>query len=369
MENRSEQNRERRVFTKTILLYSTGENDFVARVCRSTKSVYYAIKVGMTTHMCVTDDPVPSAYIISISGEGAYRIMDRDESIYVMVSRDGVEVAQGRWPRYQFETVDTSPKFCTLTVKGQEVEAEVKVGCGAGTVKPYTEGADFREMDGIKLPGIKFLSIEGDVRETRAKLKEERAHRNEVILGALKESHADRGIARFMGLRGDQIIHLGNGPTKVEVGSARDWGRSPTPTTSAFTPVQQPMKPLIMSSTHVNSNVDMIVPGVKAKLELGFKEPPVAHTEDSFTDEYRNLITALEGHPDVKGSHDSVSFINPQRFASYENTLFEMQVKLNMVPLYTIDVARNEYKYMRMGKAERITVVLQGGHMVALPEA
>nr|AGE32268.1 NS2 [Sathuvachari virus] len=365
-----EDKRERpRVYTKTFLLYSQDEGNFVGKICRAMKAVYYAVKVGQTTHMCVTDDPVPQAFVISIGSEGAYRVIDRDESVYFMITGDGVEVATGRWPKYQFESVDVVPRFCSITVKGQEVETELKVGRGVGNVKPYTELMAIKTEGVCELPGIKFLNIEGDVREARAKLKEERGQRDEIILTALKESNADRGIARFMGLRNDKVMLLEN-VSKIEVGSPSRRIQTPRAVTpiSAFTPIvpQQSKTVILPESTAAMYSA---MSGI-SKVDVTYKEPlSVDVGSDFFGDEYRRLVHALEAHPDVRNSHESVSFAMPTRMSSFENTMFEMKTQLNNVPLYQLDTARSEYKYLRNGVSSKVVVVLQGGQLVALPEA
>nr|AZJ37603.1 NS2 [Skunk River virus] len=377
-----ENKKEKRVFTKTILLCSDDDGNFVGRVCKTMGYAYYAVKVGMTTHMCLTNDPVPSAFVITIQREGGYRIMDREDSIYVMVSKEGVEVAQGKWPRYQFETIDSYSTLCNLTVKGQEVRAEIKLGTGVGSVKPYTDAVDVRRNEGLVLPGIEFLTVDGDMREARVKLREERAQRNEIILSALRDSNADRGIARFMGLRGDQIASMNVGSSRMESRVPRlSWvtesdglGKGVCVTTFVYSH----SSPNATTYRHVVCKSNIIEPQVtpiKQKIEMSFSEPPAQTTsipdvsEYQMGEEYARLIAALESHPDIKSSSESVSFRDPQRVASYENTMFEMRVNLKNVPLYILDQPRSEYRYVKNGDASRVTVVLQNGYLVALPEA
>nr|QWF36637.1 viral inclusion body protein [Mudumu virus] len=203
------QRSEKRVFSRTYVFYSSGKEDYVARLTQATGMQYLAIKTGMTTHICNVDVPPQKSIIINISKPGSYRIMDRDESTYFIISEKSIEFKTTRWAKLLFETVEVHTRFGSVLIGSEEIKQEFKVGRAVGSVPPYTEEEESLGTKDLRIPGVTFYDPEGFADE-RAKMKEERDVRIEVTAKALQNSGASRAQGRMYSLPHDKVSSLNN---------------------------------------------------------------------------------------------------------------------------------------------------------------
>ncbi|QCQ85344.1 NS2 [CHeRI orbivirus 1] len=201
-QKRDQQNPERsRPTIRTFVFYNPANNTFIGRTAAALKCQYLAIKVGPSTHIEGVNVPVPRATVVMVSGPCAIKIIDREVNTFFMISENGIEARQGRWPNYKFESVETANRFCKMIIGGETVEETVRVAKPSCTTPPYVEEEMVETGESLSLPGISFLNLESDeVPEKREQLRVEREKKKEVFGKVLGEMGATRGMGRIFGL-------------------------------------------------------------------------------------------------------------------------------------------------------------------------
>nr|ATW68824.1 viral inclusion body protein [Baku virus] len=197
----------RRPFTK-VLAIKSGGSDFVAQMCKTLAREYLVVKHGMGTQIVGADSPPPKSMLLLIPHEGAFRLLDRDQSLFVMVDRDGIEVAQDRWPGMRFETIDLVTRGVELTIAGQTITTEVRYGVAVGSVPPYVPDESKLKDDEPDFPGVKFIEVEGGMREFRERLREDAEVRASMLTTALHEAQPTRCLGRLMGMKNADLGRL-----------------------------------------------------------------------------------------------------------------------------------------------------------------
>nr|BCL59296.1 NS2 [Guangxi orbivirus] len=198
---------------RTATFYCTTGNTFIGKVSKALGTTYVVVKVGMSTHIQGVNAPPPRSSVITISTPCAIKLVDREATVYFMISDNGIEARIGRWPRYKFETVDTSARFCKIQIGSEVVEESLRVGKAVGMVPPYTDEEVAEIGEDLDLPGVSFMNVESsNVGEYRNKLREQRDVRRDVIGAALKEMGAARSEGVLFGMRPEVTAKLQ--PTK-----------------------------------------------------------------------------------------------------------------------------------------------------------
>ncbi|AGX89728.1 Nsp2 [Mobuck virus] len=194
---------------RTFILYSTTEDNFVGRICKTLHTQYLAVKLGVSTHIEGVNTPVPRSTVVTITGPCAFKVVDRETTCHFMISATGIETRIGRWAQYKFETVETRSRFCKMEIGGQSVDEMLRLGRATGSVLPYTEEEMMGGDEDVDLPGVKIVSVENeDVPNLREKMKMERQTKRDLIGMALKESGATRGEGRLYGARPETMAKL-----------------------------------------------------------------------------------------------------------------------------------------------------------------
>ncbi|AFH41506.1 NS2 [Tilligerry virus] len=161
----------KRVFTKQICVLDPGCSTICGKIARESKCPYTQLKTGRIVGFQAVRSPPPKAYILEITKPGAYRIMDGQDQISIMVEEYGVEITTDRWEEWKYEVVTAMPMTALVDTPRGKVDAELKYARGTGLVPAYTRNEfDRRELP--TLPGVGVSEI--SVRDLRAKLKAER---------------------------------------------------------------------------------------------------------------------------------------------------------------------------------------------------
>nr|CAH0473060.1 viral inclusion body protein [Umatilla virus] len=403
MEQQNHQRSERKqMFTRTFAFYSKDRNNYVGISCAAQGKNYLVVKIGQTTQMCFTDSPVSRGAIIDVRKQCSIRIQDRDQSTFFVISNCSIEWALDRWPRMVFETVDVHTKFGHLIINEKEVETEFKCGVAHGIVAPYTEEADQVGEGEIELPGVKFIKIEGSLREERERLKEMRDEREETLTVALKASGSTRAQGRIHGLRFDKVIELEKSSDVVPQGRAFKRGSSSSGSFEQEVEqfgvqnvVQQGLKTITVQNFPGTSGVQMhnseqIKPPRMTwadEVELGSNKPRVVMKsknlqesldeavkvmtldEPKFNDNYYKVLNILSESPDCAEWLSEARIMEPPSTGTYERLATKISFKEVDLPVYTMDTQTKNFTYNGVGKASSAIVVENQGVVHIIPTA
>nr|ANH10676.1 NS2 [Parry's Lagoon virus] len=361
--------RERRRFPKTFLFWSDDESNFVGMMSKVTGKPYLAIRTGMTTQVSMMDYVVPRASLVEILSCGSYRIQDRDEATFFVISEHGIEVAPERWPKLLFETVDLQSRFCEINVGGDLVKTDVKYGRGHGTIAPYTEEADSSTDSDIHLPGISFYRVEGDVREERERLKNAREEREEKILTALIEAGGTRSEGRMLGLKFDKIANL------------------------QISGEHEKRKPKLKASRKDESekikewpDVDSSDDDPKIGIQLGHERPKPKPARRSSTDDtaepkeiqneqgqakdnWKKLATSIMKMKTIKEDAAGLKVVEPAHTGVFDSIMTSVSFDSVCVPTFKVDSHAKEYSRTGYALSKRAHIVISGETLTILPES
>lgn len=199
----SRERQPQQVFTRTLMLYPSGDQSFVGEYCRVFGVAYLVLKIGRNVQVGGSDTLIHGAMVLGVPKAGSYKLVDRDRVIFVVVTDSGVEASVDRWPGLEFEHVDTQVCFGYVNIAGTRQMIEVKRGLGKGSVPPYTSMVVAR--NDAELPGFEPLEEEGSFRELRETLRQDRTKRDQAVSNAVKKKSFDVGVARMHGLRLDDV--------------------------------------------------------------------------------------------------------------------------------------------------------------------
>ncbi|WAB23649.1 NS2 protein [Acado virus] len=359
--------KERKHFPKTFLFWSDDETNFVGMMSKATGKSYVAVRTGMTTQISMMDFAVPRCSLVEILASGSYRIQDRDEATFFVISEYGIEIAPNRWPKLLFETIDLQNRFCEINVGGNMVKTDIKYGRGHGTVAPYTEEADSNEEVGIHLPGISFYRVEGDVREEREKLKGEREEREEKILNALMESGGTRSEGRMLGLKFDKIANL------QIIGDEKKKKVAPKK--------RKPAAQEIKEWPEEESSDE----GPKVELELGHektKPKPQRRSSEESTqrekvnkdteqakDNWRKLAVSIMKMKQIRDDAAGLKMVEPTHTGVFDSTMTSISFEPVYVPIFKMDSLAKEYTRIGYSLSKRACIVVAGETLTILPES
>nr|QBL15257.1 NS2 [Bukakata virus] len=362
---------QKRTFTRTVVIYSKGEHDFVAKMMRSMGFPYLLIKIGTSVQLLGCKVPPPRSWLVEIHKEGSYRLVDRENIVYVVVSSDGVEVQQDRWPRLCFETVDLRARFCEMTVGSSELQSEIKFGVGKGYVAPYTEESDAGGDQHVVLPGLKLIRISGGVKEFREKLKEDRDTHDRIIVEGIRSIGGTRCTARAFGIRFDRMQRLDN--------ELDEPARPPTPRRNdapAFTPTPSFVM-AVPDAQRANGSPPLPALEIRESRKHAAQPrhddvrstatPPSAPRSQS--DPMEVLLQEMErlqyDTPDLSGYIMTL----PNRVGSYDRLFGTVQIAPTQLPAYKLNDASREYERVGDALVSSVNLVVCGHQAIILPGA
>nr|ATW68812.1 viral inclusion body protein [Okhotskiy virus] len=361
----------RKPFTRTIALKSTGKDDYVAKMCNVLGCEYLIVRHGLGMHVAGSNTPTHGCMLLLIPGAGSFRLIDRDQSTFVVVSNDGLEVQQDRWPGMRFEAVDMFPRCCRIMVGDVSADSEIRFGNASGTVPPYTAGESIEAQDEITLPGLEFNVPGADLREYREKLREEKEERAAAILSALRTTQQSRTLGRLHGVKTSDLVTLRpplpptprRAPPPTPITEA-----APRPQTLALKSPAPVPPPLVPTPSSVGSLTPSTT-GLKRTQKLA--PPPVAEPAGPvFGADYTRFIEeALEAvmQDDASGR---LSFGGePESVGLFSQNLGSFDIPPSQLPTYEIDETRNKYKYVGMRTSTRLHALACDDRVYFVPSA
>nr|AYM94288.1 nonstructural protein 2 [Kemerovo virus] len=353
-------------FTRVIVLKSDGKDDFVARMCAVLGCEYVVVRHGLGTQIAGSDTPAHGCLLLTIPGPGSFRMIDRDQSTFLVVSGDGLEVQQDRWTGMRFEAVDMYPRACRIRYGEKENDSEIRFGRASGTVPPYTPDGVSEEQEEVALPGISFHTPEEDYKEYRERLREERDLRSANILEALRTTHQSRTLGRIHGIRNSELTTLRPPapPTLrrgVSSSNERSADRTPTPPKltaptypAAAAPRAAAAPPPIPSVKRVSKT---------APQEAESQCPKFTHEYDQLAE--RAFESLLEDDPNARFSYGGA----PETVGLFSQCLGTYEVDPLMLPAYEIDQTKNRYKYVGMKTSSQLNALVCDDRVYFVPSA
>ncbi|ADM88599.1 NS2 [Great Island virus] len=348
----------RKPFTRTIVLKSTGKDDYVAKMCNALGCEYLVVRHGLGMHVAGSNTPTHGCMLLLIPGAGSFRLIDRDQSTFVVVSSDGLEVQQDRWPGMRFEAVDMFPRCCRIVVGDVAADSEIRFGSASGTVPPYTAGESMEAQDEISLPGLDFSVPDSDLREYREKLREEKEERAAAILSALRTTQQSRTLGRLHGVKTSDLVTLRppQPPTPGRNGHSALMSSAPVP------------PPLVPTSSSTGSPA-LSTTGLKRTQKLA--PPPVAESAGPTfgADSNRFIEEALEAvmQDDASGRLNFGG--EPESVGLFSQNLGSFDIPPSQLPAYEIDETRNKYKYVGMRTSTRLHALACDDRVYFVPSA
>ncbi|ADZ96225.1 NS2 protein [Tribec virus] len=353
-------------FTRTIVLKSEGKDDFVARMCSTLECEYVVVKHGVGTHVVGSNTPIHGCLLVVIPNAGSYRLIDRDQSTFLVVSRDGIEVQQDRWPGMRFEAVDMYPRACKIRFGTKENDSEVRFGKASGNVPPYTPDNVTDDQEEFTLPGVCFHTPEEELREYRERLREEKELRTANILEVFRSTQQSRSLGRIHGIRNSDLTALKPAvppPVRRSASITRvsdEIDRTPTPPKPTLSPIPNPSRGLGIPSA---------IPSVKKTIRPA-DIPPVESEELKFVPEYERIAeAAFESLLEDNSSLGLQFGGKPERIGMFSQNLGAYEIDPLSLPVYEIDAAKNRYKCIGTRTSTQLNALVCDGRVYFVPGA
>nr|QMU26408.1 viral inclusion body protein [Wad Medani virus] len=365
----------RRPFLRTVSIHSTGSEDYVSKICAALRGSYLIVKQGMGSQQVVSDTPATGGMVLVIPGPGSFRLLDRDQSVFIIVDVNGIEIMPDRWPGFCFETIDMSAQSATIDVGSEEVPGIVSYGRAAGTIAPYTPDGN-GPTNTIALPGIKFVKSDEPMRELRVRLKEERAEHAIKITRAARALGVSRAAGRALGVRAEDLSGL-TPPVRESLSLSSSAALRPSPATS-FTPVARPAKPQPSATPPPPPVAPSVVKPMPSNPVLQktvpvpavntAPAPPVTDTI-SFGPNFNTLLeemaqSVMREAPDVSFSSTSA----PGAVGYYSEDYGLFSIPPTTLPCYRIDASAQKYEYAGVRSVTSVRAVASDGVLYAVPE-
>ncbi|AER60537.1 NS2 [Bluetongue virus] len=347
--------RQRR-FTKKVFVLEPGAKTLCGVIAKQSSMPYCQIQIGRVYAFKPTKNPEPKGYVLSIPGPGAYRILDGQDVISVMITMTGIEATTERWEEWKFESVSVTPMATRIQHNGVMVDAEIKYCKGMGIVTPYMRN-DFDRTEMPELPGVQRSHY--DVRELRQKIRSEReqAPRFQV------QSATQKGELRWM----DE--------DEAKVNDEVDEATAEKP---------KPMRPRMLKV----EGFKKVEPGVnwnpeKDSVSEGEEEEPrnaglqgreiesdegssgEGEQETHMTKEYIEKVSKHMKSNDERFM--SLSGAMPQVNGGFDRVIVIKKLKWQNVPLYCIDESSKKYELQCVGACERVAFVSKDMSLIILP--
>nr|ULT85612.1 NS2 [Nugget virus] len=361
----------RKPFTRTIALKSTGKDDYVAKMCAALGCEYLIVKHGLGMHVAGSNTPTHGCMLLLIPDAGSFRLIDRDQSTFVVVSKDGIEVQQDRWPGMRFEAVDMFPRCCRIVMGDVASDSEIRFGSASASVPPYTAGESVEAQDELSLPGLDFSIQEEDLREYRERLREERDQRAATILSALRSTQQSRTLGRLHGIKTSDLVTLRppqpppNRRAQVAIPPAETAERPQTLTFKSSSVAPPPP----VSSPASTGSLTPLLNGAKRIQKLA--PPPVTETQaPQFGPDYNRLAEEALDSILQEDATGRLSFGGePETVGLFSQNLGRFDIPACLLPAYEVDETRNRYKYVGMRTSSRLYALACDDRVYFVPSA
>ncbi|UYE91502.1 viral inclusion body protein [Mono Lake orbivirus] len=369
----------RRPFNKVLALKSTGD-DYVSKMCAALRCEYLVVRHGMSTQIAGADSPPPRSMLLLIPGVGAYRLLDRDQSFFIMVDSDGIEVQQDRWPGMRFETIDLMTRGVEVTVGDTAVTSEVRYGVASGSVSPYSVDDSTTTDEEPTFPGLKFIQLDGGMRDFRERLKEEADERAAIIVSALQSVQPSRCLGRLMGMRNADLsrLRIREAPSRGRPTLAARLATSPstTPAPAAQpTPVAPPPVPPKTNSSAKATPLQLPARGVPSTPKIKALAPPVRETHISASSPISNAAyetiarDAYETFAAQVPDYGDMALGTPASIGLFSKDLGTYEIEPTMLECYAVDPTKNRYTASGPAEARRLRVLVNDDQVFFIPES
>nr|AMQ36824.1 non-structural protein 2 [Bluetongue virus] len=345
-----------RRFTKNIFVFDVNAKTICGKVAQQNALPYCQIKIGRVIAFKPVKSPEPKGYVLNVSGPGAYRILDGQDVISMMLTSTGVEATTERWEEWKFESVSVTPMATRIQHNGVMVDAEIKYCKGMGIVTPYIRN-DFDRSDVPELPGV--MKSHYDIRELRQKIKNEREQtprfqaQNVIRKEGLRWMDEDEAKANDESEDAisteTEIVTLqmqqGDRFKRVEPGI--NWGLD---------------KPEVrIEDSGVNKSEEGQDDVEESEEDASEDEAPKTH----LTSEYIEKVSKQLKTKDERFM--SLSGAMPQASGNFDHVIVIKKLKWQNVPLFCLDESSKRYDLQCVGACERVAFVSRDLSLLTLP--
>ncbi|ULE62118.1 NS2 protein [Wanken orbivirus] len=377
-------------YTRTLYVIDRDRQTLCGKMASMEMKPYTVLKIGRTVHISTSAELSHRAFILDVSRPGAYKIIDRDVTVSVILTETSIEASTEPWNDFTFEMVDARPVPATTSVGGFHVPIEVKHCIGRGIVPPYTS-VDRVSLGDLQLPGLEIVNL--TIAEQRAMIKERRDEISAQMAMATDDmSESDRrlfGIYRRRQQGQDnevkQPMSLGPKP-KDPAGFAAKEKISSDVQTSQFGDVQvhsDDEDAESVGSGSEDENEAATIVEEQQQVDLKFekaiesitmtdderkgarkKVQPTPEADAHLTPAYKLLFEEMTRVPiaglnepfGMPGTSGKITSIQKNYISSHSN-----------VPLYKINQKKATFQFTNIGDAGRVVIVLSGGRACLLP--
>nr|AGZ62533.1 non-structural protein NS2 [Heramatsu virus] len=309
-------------YAKTVCVLDESTNGFCRRLGQALKRPYVVLRIGRTVQIAVAAIPPPRSYVLRIKKDGAYRIMDGQDMISVMIHPEGVEATTERWEEWEYENLTANAYAAMFGDDGLGLEGEIKVCVGRGEVEPYTRaGVVKNEMP--MLPGL-IPSSKG-LRELRNEIREDRDTYREKLQQMARNQNIGTG-------------RLYANTTEERVGAR---------------PAER-----VITFEQDDSGDEYIG-------EVAVAEKEVEET-DIVTERYAIAMKKLfEAHGDKLSGYPLGM---PSKEGKYDKKITEIRAKLVDVPIFMVDDVKRFYTYELTDDVVKVGAYCSEGTILLLPQ-
>ncbi|AMM44549.1 NS2 [Bluetongue virus] len=347
--------RQRR-FTKNIFVFDVNAKTVCGVIAKQNALPYCQVKIGRVIAFKPVKNPEPKGYVLNVPGPGAYRILDGQDVISMMLTATGVEATTERWEEWKFESVSVTPMATRILHNGVMIDAEIKYCKGMGIVTPYMRN-DFDRTEVPELPGV--MRSHYDIRELRQKIKSEReqAPRFQV-----------QNVARKEGLRWmDDDEARANDESEETISTETEIVTLQTSQVDGFKKVELGVNwDLDNSNVSVENNGEEEGEGERNDDEesgedVSEDEAPKTHLTKEYIEKVSKQLKAKDER------FMSLSSAMPQASGNFDRIIVIKKLKWQNVPLFCLDESSKRYDLQCVGACERVAFVSRDMSLLTLP--
>ncbi|AGX00994.1 inclusion body protein [Wallal virus] len=329
----------RRVFPKTVCVLDPKGETICGMIAKSQHKPYCLVRTGRVICLKAISQPPPKAYVLEVVKCGAYRLIDGQDQISIMLNKDCVEMTSERWEEWQYEMVSIKPMVVSLQLEYGVVDAELKYGKGFGSVEPYKKN-ELERGEVPTLPGVQQSAV--GLRELRTKLKKEREEKvqgRSVELPTMKKVNvqAEQGF-EWSAVR-EKVVEM-----EEEI---KDWAEHGS------------------SEEEINDKQQTDDEEVVKDDDDEATEEGLVKVDSFITGDYVNYVSGMSKKKDERLSGLSLSF--PKIEGEFEKVLCIKKTEQTGFPVFEVDQATKTFRFRMIGKCDRVFVVKRSMSMVYLP--
>ncbi|ACJ06706.1 NS2 [Bluetongue virus] len=347
--------RQRR-FTKNIFVFDVNAKTICGIIAKQNALPYCQVRIGRVIAFKPVKNPEPKGYVLSVSGPGAYRILDGQDVISMMLTSTGVEATTERWEEWKFESVSVTPMATRIQHNGVMVDAEIKYCKGMGIVTPYMRN-DFDRTEVPELPGV--MKSHYDIRELRQKIRSER----EQVPRFQVQNVAQKEGLRWM----DEDEAKANDESEDAISTETETVTLQTLGGDEFKKVELGDNWSLHKSDVSTENDGKDKCGEEQnddeedEEETSEDEVPKTH----LTKEYIEKVSKQLKSKDERLM--SLSGAMPQASGNFDHVIVIKKLKWQNVPLFCLDESSKRYDLQCVGACERVAFVSKDLSLLTLP--